>query len=54
MLKDKNLQIMLSLLIYDNPKQILCKIQTSDSKTSDKKVTLCPNNCNVTTKDQSQ
>jgi len=45
---------MLFLLIYDNPKKALYEIQTSDSKTSGKDVTLCPNNSNVIIKDQSQ
>ena len=57
-LEDKKIQeIMPFLLIYDDSKEAFYKIQTFDSKRSkslDENVTLCPNNCNVITKDQSQ
>lgn len=48
---------MLFLLIYNDSNIALYKIQTFDSscsKSSYENVTLCPNNCNVITKDQSQ
>jgi len=47
---------MLSLLINDNSEEALYEIQTSDSSRSNssyEEVTLCPNNCNIITKDQS-
>ena len=56
-LKDKNIHTILFLLIYDDSKEALYKTQTFDSsrsKSSNENVTLCPNNCNVNTKDQSQ
>ena len=57
-LEDKKLQeIMLSLLIQDDSEESLYEIRTSDSSYSsslDEEVTLCPNNCNVITKDQSR
>ena len=51
---------MLSLLIHDDSNEALCEIceiQTPDcshANSSNEQVTLCPNHCNVTTKDQSQ
>ena len=57
-LEDKKLQdIMLCLLIHDDSEEGLYEIQTSESShsnSSDEEVTLCPNNCNVITKDQCQ
>jgi len=56
-LEDEKLQKeMPSLLIHSDSKNGLHEIQASDStssKSSDKEVTLCPNSCNVITKDQS-
>ena len=50
-------EIVFFLLIYNDSKEALDKIQTFDSscsKSSYKNVTLCPNNSNIITKDQSQ
>ena len=46
-----------SILINDDSLEALCEIQISDSSrsnSSDEKVTLYPNNCNIITKDQYQ
>ena len=46
-----------SLLIHDNLEEALCEIRTSNSShsnASDEEVSLCPNNCNVIAKDESQ
>jgi len=57
-LEDKKHQkAMLSLLIHSDSQNALYEIQTSNSNSSrscDEEVTLCPNNCNVITKDLSQ
>ena len=54
-LEDKKLQeIILFLLTYDDFKEALYKIQTSDSKIFDKNVTRSPNSYNVIRKNQSQ
>ena len=54
-LEDKKIhKIMLSVLITDDFKEVLCEIQTFGSSclnSSNEEVTLCPKNCNVIRKD---
>ena len=48
---------MLSLLIHSDSEEAHGKIQISNSDlsdSSDEEATICPNNCNVMTNDQSQ